>query len=91
MPKRPKKSKFERLPKGVRKIIEAARAGRKVCKAVRQKETGSGDVTFFFEPGGKSIPPVAAQKAIKSGFLVPSQDGLFEGTDQTWMAVVGAE
>jgi hypothetical protein len=77
---------FEKLPKRVQAVIATARAGQKVCKFLRQKETGETEVNFFFEPSGKRIGPATAARAVASGLLVPSHDGLFDGTDQTWTA-----
>jgi hypothetical protein len=43
-------------------------------------------VTYFYEPSGKRAGQWAVKRAIDSGFLVPSNDGLFAGMDQTWTA-----
>jgi hypothetical protein len=84
--KRRKKSAFEKLPKTVRAVIAKARSGQAVCKSLRQKDTGETEVTYFYEPSGKRAGQWAVKRAIDSGFLVPSNDGLFAGMDQTWTA-----
>lgn len=77
-----------KLPKRVLIIIETMQKNHwKLCKHLHHKETGETEVAFHFEPSGKRCGPKSAQAAIKSGLLVPGNDGLFSAeTSQTWTA-----
>lgn len=80
-------SKFDELPKRVQRVIERCRSGALLCKQIRLKDGGESEVTFLFEPSGKKAPPKSSDMAIKSGFLRPRGDGLFDlDTSQTWEA-----
>jgi len=80
-------SEFDRLPKRVHAIIVTCRSGQKLCKDIRQRETGEAELNFFFEPSGKRCGPKSAQDAIKSGLLEPNNDGLLgPESSQTWGA-----
>lgn len=78
---------FDNLPQRVKRVIERCRAGQKLCKQIRLKDGGDSEVTFLFEPSGKKAPPKSSDAAIKTGFLKPMGDGLFDAdTSQTWIA-----
>lgn len=80
-------AKFDELPKRVQRVIERCRGGEVLCKQLRMKETGESEITFLFEPSGKKAPPKSSDMAVKSGFLRPRGDGLFDlDTSQTWEA-----
>jgi hypothetical protein len=84
--KKVEKSPFDKLPKTAKAVVAAARGGQRICKDIRKKETGDAEISWFYEPSGKRIRPTAAQRAIDSGLLIPSGDGLFDGMSQTWTA-----
>lgn len=78
---------FEKLPGRVQKVINTCRAGQKLTKSLRLKDGGETEITFAFEPSGKSAPPKSSAEAIASGLLRPLGDGLLGAdTSQTFAA-----
>lgn len=77
---------FDRLPARVQGVIEKVRAGERLCKSFRFKETGETEINFYFEPSGKRAGPVSAQRATETEFLRPLNDALFDDNSQTWVA-----
>lgn len=45
-----------------------------------------GQIQFFLERSGARVGETDAAAAINSGWLTASEDGLFPGQSQTWMA-----
>lgn len=86
-PKRKEKSKYERLPARMRRIVEYMRGGQTLCKSLSQNELGETIVKFLFEPSGNRCQPKLAQEAIASGFLIANCDGLLgPESSQTFIA-----
>ncbi len=46
--------------------------------------TSTSRPVYSLHPAGLEIGPVTAEAAIKSGELVPGDDGLLDGVCQTW-------
>lgn len=79
-------AKKHRLGKRVIAVIEAAKAGERLCKSIKQSDVGA-EISWSLEPSGKSVGEQTAAKVISAGLLVPSCDGLFGAdTSQTWAA-----
>jgi hypothetical protein len=73
--------------KRAERIAAQCAAGKKLCRYNRQTETGSTEVVFFLEPGGRQVGTRSAENAIAHGLLTPSNDGLLGPEfSQTWSA-----
>ncbi len=82
-----KLNEFEALPMRVRLIINKCRDGERLQKTLIYKSTGETEISFTFEPSGRRAGPKSAQAAIKSPFMSPRGDGLFDAsTSQTFAA-----
>lgn len=73
--------------KRAERIADQCRTGKALCRYNRQTETGSTEIVYFLEPGGRRVEAKSAQNAIKHGLLIPAGDGLFGAeSSQTWRA-----
>lgn len=66
------------LPRSVRLAILTMRGGQRLCKRLHLKQSGETEVSFTFEPSGKRCRADTAAAAIKTPFVRPLGDGLFE-------------
>jgi hypothetical protein len=58
----------------------------RLCKSFNVKTSGSVEINYRLEPSGRRVAPKCAEHAIKTGLLVPVNDGLFtEADSQTWV------
>jgi hypothetical protein len=61
--------------------------GQRLCKSFHIKSTRTVETCYLLEPSGKRVTPRSAEEAIRTGLLVPADDGLFNAADsQTWQA-----
>lgn len=74
--------------KRAERIAEQCRSGKTLHCYNRQTETGSTEIVYFLEPGGRQVGAKSALNAIRHGLLIPSGDGLFGAeSSQTWIAL----
>lgn len=73
---------FAHLPKGVPRSVRLAiirmREGQRLHKSIRLKSNGETEVCFTFFPSGERCRADVAKAAIKTPFVRPLGDGLFE-------------
>jgi len=79
--------KPRKIGKRLQALIDRLQHGEKLCKSIRLKEDSVTEVTWHYEPSGKTASSWASSKAIELGLIKPAGDGLFGGeTSQTWVA-----
>jgi hypothetical protein len=77
-------SRKKKVPVSVQRVVNKLLDGQKLC---RQRTPESGEIFYFFEPGGRRCGPKTAEKAISMGLVKPAGDDLFsESNSQTWVA-----
>jgi hypothetical protein len=79
-----------RASKRAQLILDQCREkGQRLCKSFHLKSGGAVETCYLLEPSGKRVTPKSAEEAIGTGFLVPTNDGLFGGSDsQTWISAM---
>jgi hypothetical protein len=66
------------------KLAQRMREGQRLVKTMPNLADAP-DVCFFLEPSGKPVTKPDAESNIDAREVAPMQDGLFEGSDQTWV------
>lgn len=75
----------KKVPKRVAVVLATMQAGKKLCKSLRMKESGTTEVVYGYEPRGRRVGIKMAELAIRDGHVIPAGDGLFgDETSQTW-------
>ena len=76
---------LEDLPKRVQTIVERGRSEKALVKSFRTRRDLNAEIVWHFEPSGKSAPALSCQQAVDAGFFQALDDGLFEGTSQSFV------
>jgi hypothetical protein len=78
-----------KIPARIARIVARLQAGERLCKTIihaRDRDI----VEYHYEPSGDHAPFVSSEQAIRSGLLVPNNDGILADSPQTWRAKEGA-
>lgn len=81
-----------KLPHYAKKLLSRLEAGAKLCRTAADTEeaaTKGGGYLYFTTPDNRKASPASSKLLIEAGAVQPLNDGLFEGSSQTFVAANG--
>lgn len=77
-----------KLPHYAKKLLARIADGRKLCRTAADTDeamTKGGGYLYFTTPDNRKASPASSKLLIDAGAVQPVNDGLFEGTSQTFV------
>lgn len=81
------------LPHYAKKLLARIEAGARLCRTAADTDEAvskGGGYLYFTAPDNRKASPASSKLLIEAGAVVPVNDGLFEGSSQTFVAAAHA-